>query len=148
MKLEDGLEGLSHISELDWSLVQDPNDLFKVGDVVRAKIIGIDSGRISLSIKALKPDPWVPASEKYRKGDIVEGKVLRFNKYGALIAVEEGVSGLVHISEFGSEAKMREKIAIDGKYPFQVTLFEPKERRLTFAYLGDESKKQEVPKEE
>ncbi|HEY4527493.1 MAG TPA: S1 RNA-binding domain-containing protein, partial [Candidatus Paceibacterota bacterium] len=82
VKLEEGLEGLSHLSELDWSLVQNPNELFKVGERVRAKIIGIDSGRVSLSVKALKPDPWMQSRDKYKKGDIVEGKVLRFNKYG------------------------------------------------------------------
>lgn len=146
IKLEEGLEGLCHISELDWSLIENPNEHFKVGDKLQAKIIGIDAGRVSLSVKALKPDPWVRAAEKYRKGDIVEGKVLRFNKYGALIAIEEGVSGLCHISEFGSEKQMRDKLELGGKYPFQITLFEPKERRLTLSYLGDEAKAKEETK--
>ena len=141
IKLEDGLEGLCHLSELDWSLVQDPNELFKVGDKVKAKIIGIEAGRVSLSIKALKPDPWHEAAEKFRKGDIIEGKILRFNKYGVLVAIAEGVSGLCHISEFGTEKQMREKLEIGGKYPFQITLFEPKERRMTLSWLGDEVKK-------
>ncbi len=141
IKLEEGLEGLSHLSELDWSLVENPNELFKVGQKVSAKIIGIEAGRVSLSVKALKPDPWMEAREKYRKGDIVEGRVLRFNKYGALVSVEGGVYGLSHVSEFGSDQKMREKLTVGEKYPFQITLFEPKERRLTFAWLGDEAKK-------
>ncbi|MEK9166362.1 MAG: S1 RNA-binding domain-containing protein, partial [Patescibacteria group bacterium] len=59
IKLEEGLEGLCHLSELDWSLVQDPGDHFKVGDKVHAKVIAADGGRVSLSVKALKPDPWV-----------------------------------------------------------------------------------------
>ncbi len=139
IKLEEGLEGLCHLSELNWSLVQNPSELFKIGDKVKAKIIGIDSGRISLSLKALQPDPWLKAAEKYRKGDIVEGTVLRFNKYGALISIEEGVAGLSHISEFGSERQMREKLELGRAYPFQITLFEPKERRLTLSYLGDEA---------
>ena len=128
--------------ELDWSLVQNPNELFKVGERVRAKIIGIDSGRVSLSVKALKPDPWMQSRDKYKKGDIVEGKVLRFNKYGALVSIEEGIYGLSHVSEFGSDQKMREKLKVGEKYPFQITLFEPKERRLTFAWLGDEVRKE------
>ncbi len=146
IKLEDGLEGLCHLSELDWSLIENPNDHFKVGDKVKAKIIGIEGGRVSLSAKALKPDPWVEASGKFKKGDIIEGKVLRFNKYGALIAISDGVSGLSHISEYGSETKMKEKLAIGSKYPFQITLFEPKERRMALSFLGDEAKK--APAEE
>ena len=77
IKLEDGLEGLSHLSELDWSLVQNPHENFKVGDKINAKIIGIEGGRVSLSVKALKPDPWMAAAGKYNKGDIIQ--VLRFN---------------------------------------------------------------------
>ncbi|KKW34168.1 MAG: RNA binding S1 domain protein [Candidatus Giovannonibacteria bacterium GW2011_GWA2_53_7] len=139
IKLQEGLEGLCHLSELDWSLVENPAERFKVGERVKAKIISIESGRVSLSAKALKPDPWMPAAEKYRKGDIVEGKVLRFNKYGALVSIEEGVAGLCHISEFGSVDKMREKLEVGKTCPFQITLFEPKERRLTLSYLGDEA---------
>ncbi len=142
IKLEEGLEGLCHLSELDWSLVQDPGDLFKVSEKVSAKVIAVDGGRVSLSVKALKPDPWIKAADEFRKGDIVEGAILRFNKYGALVAIAEGVSGLCHISEFGSDKAMREKVEVGKKYPFQITLFEPKERRMTLSYLGDEAKKQ------
>ncbi len=145
IKLEEGLEGLCHLSELDWSLVQNPHELFKVGERLQAKIIGIEAGRVSLSVKALKPDPWMAAADKYHKSDIVEGKVLRFNKYGALIAIAEGVSGLSHISEFGSIEKMKEKLEVGKTYPFQITLFEPKDRRMTLSYLGDEA--QEIKKE-
>lgn len=148
IKLEEGLEGLSHLSELDWSLVQNPHELFKIGDKVKAKIIGIESGRVSLSVKALKADPWVQAGTKYSKGDIVQGRVLRFNKYGALVSIEDGVSGLCHISEFGSSEKMREKLEIARTYPFQITLFEPKERRMTLSFLGEEPKAPEISKVE
>lgn len=148
IKLEEGLEGLSHLSELDWSLVQNPHEMFKVGDKVSAKIIGIESGRVSLSLKALKEDPWVSVGTKYNKGDIVQGKVLRFNKYGALVEIQNGVSGLCHISEFGSGDKMREKLEPNSTYPFQITLFEPKERRMTLSYLGDGAKAPEMPKAE
>lgn len=135
VKIEENLEGLTHISELSWSLVEDPRSLFQIGQKVKAKIIGIESGKISLSIKALEPDPWEKVKDKYKKGDIVEGVVIRLNRYGVLVAIEEGVAGLVHISEFGSEKEMREKIEIGKTYPFQITLFESKERRLTLAYL-------------
>ena len=140
IKIEEGLEGLSHISELSWSLVEDPRTLFGVGNKIKAKIIAVEGGKISLSIKALEPDPWDKAKEKYKKGDIVQGVVIRLNRYGALVAVEEGMAGLSHISEFGTERAMREKIELGKTYPFQITLFEPKDRKMTLVYLGDEEK--------
>lgn len=143
IKIEEGLEGLAHISELDWSLVEDPNQLFKVGDNVKVKIIGIENGKISLSFKALKPDPWTGIEKKYKKGDIVEAVVIRFNKYGALISIEEGVAGLLHVSEFGSEKEMREKIELGKTYPFQISILEPTERKLILSYLGNEKKSKE-----
>jgi len=73
---------------------------------------------------------------------------LRFNKYGSLIEVENGVSGLCHISEFSTGDKMREKLEIGRTYPFQITLFEPKERRMTLSYLGEDAKAPEAPKAE
>lgn len=142
IKIEEGLEGLAHISELSWSLVEDPRSLFEQGKLVKAKIIAIEGGKISLSIKALEEDPWDRVKDKYKKSDIVQGVVIRLNRYGALVAIEEGVAGLVHISEFGTEKTMREKIELGKTYPFQITLFEPKERRMTLAYLGEEAKKE------
>ena len=121
-------------------MVEDPRTLFRVGDKIKAKIIAVEGGKISLSIKALEPDPWDKAKEKYKKGDIVQGVVIRLNRYGALVAVEEGMAGLSHISEFGTERAMREKIELGKTSPFQITLFEPKERKMTLVYLGDEEK--------
>ena len=141
VKMEEGLEGLAHISELSWSLVEDPRTLFNVGDKIKAKVIAIERGKISLSVKALEDDPWQKAKEKYKKGDIVQGVALRLNRYGALVAVEEGLAGLVHISEFGTEKVMCEKIELGRTYPFQITLFEPDERKMTLVFLGDEEKK-------
>ncbi|HEY4510704.1 MAG TPA: S1 RNA-binding domain-containing protein [Candidatus Paceibacterota bacterium] len=137
LKIQDGLEGLVHISELDWSLVENPGVLFKIGDHVKAKIITIADGKISLSVKTLKPDPWEGVAEKYNKGDIVTGVVIKFNKHGALVSIEEGISGLVHISGFSSEEVMRKKLELGKSYTFQITLFEPKEHKLTLNYLEE-----------
>jgi len=134
VKIEEGLEGLVHISEIDWGLVEDPKSLFKVGDKVKAKVIEIKDGKVSLSIKALKENPWKEAAEKYKKGDSVEGVVIKFNKHGALVSIEEGVAGLAHISEFGSEEKLRSTLELGKSYSFQITFFEPKEQRLTLSY--------------
>ncbi|KND52082.1 MAG: ribosomal protein S1 [Parcubacteria bacterium C7867-007] len=136
VKLEHGLEGLVHISELDWGLVEDPRTLFKVGDKVRVKVIEIKDGKVSLSIKALKENPWKTAADRYKKGMEVHGVVIKYNKHGALASIEEGVAGLVHISEFESPATLRDALELGKTYPFTITLFEPKDQRMTLAYAG------------
>ncbi len=138
LKLEEGLEGLVHISEIDWGLVEDLKQMFKVGDTVKAKIIEVKEGKISLSIKALKENPWKEFESKLKKGDIIKGVVIKYNKHGALVSIKEGVAGLVHNSLFASEAKLREKLQLGKSYSFQVTLFEPKEQRMTLAYLEEQ----------
>lgn len=137
IKLEEGLEGLVHISEIDWGLVDDPRHFFKVGDKVKVKIIDIKEGKISLSVKALKENPWQASSAKYNKGDKVEGVVIKFNKHGALASIEEGIAGLVHISEFGSEEKLRSNLELGKRYPFTISLFDPKEMRMALSFAGD-----------
>ncbi len=140
VKIEDNLEGLVHISEIDWSLVEDPRSMFKVGEKVKVKVIEIKDGKISLSIKALKPNPWKEAEKKYKKDDVVTGIIIKFNKHGALASIEEGVAGLVHISEFGSEAKLREKLELGKSYPFKITLFDAKDQKMALSYV-DKAKK-------
>lgn len=135
IKIADNLEGLAHISELDWSLVDNPAAKFKVGEKVKAQIININDGKISLSLKALKLDPWQEAKDKYHKGDIVKGVVIRFNKHGALVSIEEGVAGLTHISGFKTEIEMKKKLELGKSYNFQITTFEPKEHKLTLSYV-------------
>jgi len=136
VKIEPGLEGLVHISELDWGLVEDPHALFAVGDKVRVKVIEIKDGKISLSIKALKENPWHTASERYTKGMEVPGVVIKYNKHGALASIEEGVAGLVHVSEFESPAALRETLELGKTYTFTIALFEPKEQRMTLTFSG------------
>ena len=134
VKLEQGLEGLVHISELDWGLVEDPHTLFTVGDKVKVKVIEIKDGKISLSIKALKDNPWHTAAERYAKDMEVPGVVIKYNKHGALASIEEGVAGLIHASEFESPATLREELELGKTYPFTISLFEPKEQRMTLTY--------------
>jgi small subunit ribosomal protein S1 len=147
LKIEDGLEGLVHISELDWGLVEDPRQMFKLKDKVKAKIIDIKDGKISLSIKALKDNPWKAFESTLKKGDVVKGVVIKYNKHGALVSIKEGVAGLVHHSTFGSEEKLREALQLGRTYPFTVTLFEPKEQRMTLVF-GEQKVEEEEKKEE
>ncbi|MAZ30348.1 30S ribosomal protein S1 [bacterium] len=134
VKVEDGLEGLVHISELDWGLVEDTRSLYKPGDKVDVKVIEVKDDKISLSIKQLKDNPWAMAAEKYEKGQVVDGVVIKYNKHGALASIEEGVAGLVHISEFESEAELKEQLSLGSVYKFKITLFEPKEQRMTLSF--------------
>jgi small subunit ribosomal protein S1 len=131
VKMEEGFEGLIHISEMDWSLVENPRDLYKVGDRIKAKIIEIKDDKVSLSIKALKRNPWLDAEGKYKRGDVVKGVVIKYNKHGALVSIEEGVAGLVHVSEFGTatgtgEEALRKHLELGKTYTFTINLFEPK----------------------
>ena len=137
VKVEEGFEGLVHISEIDWALVEDPRKLYKVGDKVKVKIIEIKDGKISLSIKALKLNPWVEAATKYKKDEVVKAVVIKFNKHGALASIEEGVAGLVHISEFGSEDKLRHNLELGKTYSFKITLFDAKEQKMTLSFAGE-----------
>lgn len=138
VKLEEGLEGLVHISEIDWGLVENPKAMFKIGEKVRVKIIEIKEDKISLSIKALKENPWKEASEKYKKDMQVNGVIIKYNKHGALASIEEGVAGLVHVSEFGSEEKLRSTLEMGKTYPFKITLFDPKEQKMALSYTPNE----------
>lgn len=137
LKVEDGLEGLVHISEMDWGLVENPRTMFKVGQKLRAKIIEVKEGKISLSVKALKPNPWVEAGGKYKKDDVVKAVIIKFNRHGALASIEEGVAGLVHISEFGNEEKMHSALELGKTYSFKITLFDPKEQKMTLGFLTE-----------
>jgi small subunit ribosomal protein S1 len=137
VKLEEGLEGLVHISEIDWGLVEDPRNFLKVGQKIKAKIIEIKEGKISLSLKQLKQNPWVEAGAKYKKDMSVKGVVIKFNKHGALASIEEGVAGLVHVSEFGGEDKLRKALELGKTYDFKITLFDPKDQKMALSYVGE-----------
>lgn len=131
------LEGLIHISELDWQLIKDPSEIVKVGQKVKAKIIDISNGKVSLSLKALKKDPWKDIEKKYKKGDIVKGEITKFNPFGAFIKISPQIQGLCHISEFGSQKKMEQNLKIKEKYDFQILLIEPKEHRMTLKLVKE-----------
>ncbi len=131
VKIDNEIEGLIHKSEIDWGLVENTKDYAKVGDTVKVEVIEIKDNKISLSMKKLKENPWNAASKKYKKGDFVDGVIIRFNKHGALASIEEGVAGLVHISDFENEDKMKEELSLGKIYKFEITLFDGKEEKMT-----------------
>ena len=124
------VEGLVHISELDHKLIEHPKEIAKVNDQVRAKVLDIKDGRVTLSLKALKEDPWTRVADKYKDGQDIEGTVVRFNPFGAFIALDSEIQGLIHISEFGSVEEMKSKLKEGKSYDFHVESVKPQEKRI------------------
>jgi small subunit ribosomal protein S1 len=143
------LEGLIHISELAWQLIDNPREVIKVNDKTEAKIIGIDDTRISLSIKALKEDPWTKITQKYEVGKIYTGKVDKINHFGAFVYLDNDIHGLAHISEFQEMypgKKLDEKIAQKEEYQWKVLSIEPKEHRMGLVLMDDKKIEEEIKK--
>lgn len=134
---EQMLEGLIHISELDWAIVENPSDIVKIGEEIEAKIIEISNNKVFLSLKSLKKDPWEGIEKKYEKGGNLKGTVVKFNPFGAFIQIKNKIQGLIHISEFGNQTKMKEKLEINKEYDFRILSIEPKEHKITLALLEE-----------
>ncbi len=100
-----GIDGLVHKSELSWNKVNNPETAYEIGDQVEAEVIDInhERGRISLSIRRLQPDPWQESVAKYNIGDVITGTVTKLVNFGAFVRVEEGLEGLIHISELSNQ---------------------------------------------
>jgi small subunit ribosomal protein S1 len=96
-----GLEGLIHISELSWGRVSHPRDILTRGDTIQVYVMHVDQdqGRIALSLKRLRPDPWQTVETRYQVGQIVEGVITNVVDFGAFACIEEGLEGLIHVSE-------------------------------------------------
>lgn len=126
------LEGLIHISEMAWQRVDNPRDLVQVGQPIQAVIIGIEGTKISLSIKRLKDDPWKMAVEKYSVGQVVKGKVLKLNPFGAFVELDEEIHGLAHISELSRKSirSAGEVLKEGDTREFKIISIEPLQHRL------------------
>ncbi len=142
------LEGLVHISELAWQRIENPKDLFKVGDTVQAKVIAIEKGRVSLSIKQLQNDPWQESVKKYQLGQVVKGKVSKIMPFGVFVELDQDIQGLAHLGELShDEVKDANEVVKEGQeYEFKVISIEPSEHRLglSIKQLTEAPKKAEV----
>lgn len=104
--IEEGIDGLVHISDLHWTKkVKHPSELYKKGDIVEAKVLGInvENSRFSLGIKQMAPDPWKVVSDRYPAGSKVKGQVSSVPDFGVFVRIEEGVEGLIHVSQLSTE---------------------------------------------
>ncbi len=146
----DSLEGLVHISELAWQRIENPRDFIKVGDTVKAEIITIDKGRISLSVRRLQEDPWQEVVKKYEIGQVVPGKVLKVNPFGVFVELDKEIHGLAHISEISNKkiASPQDIVTIGETYDFKILSIEPQKHRLGLSLKAAQEPAQEEVKEE
>jgi len=114
-----GLEGLVHISELSWGRVGHPENILARGQTLSAYVLGVDqeAGRIALSLKRLRPDPWKTVHERYEVNEIVEGVITNVVDFGAFACIEEGLEGLIHVSELAEGQFLHPRNVVkEGEY--------------------------------
>lgn len=131
MEFGEGLEGLIHISELGWQRIDDPRDVVKEGQKVKAQIIDISTNKVSLSLKRLEKDPWDKIKEQYKIGDKVEGKVIKLHKLGAFVEIAENIQGLARAEEVDKNEKQVKDVFKEGDMvKCEITNFEPNNHKL------------------
>ncbi|MSN24337.1 MAG: 30S ribosomal protein S1 [Geobacter sp.] len=136
--IEDGIDGLVHVSDMSWTKrIKHPGDVYEKGQLVMAVVLKVDveNERLSLGIKQLEPDPWSLAPGKYRVGTMVTGKVTSLTDFGVFVELEEGIEGLIHVSELSREkvASAKEFAAIGDNLEAVVLSCDPKDRRISLS---------------
>lgn len=125
------LEGLIHISEIDWGPIEDPASYLKPGQKIKAQIVNINNDRISLSLKALKKDPWQGLEKKYQPGQTVKGTINRINRFGAFVTLAKNIQGLIPMSEFRQQNKdIRQMAKVGQKKELKILSLDTKAHRL------------------
>lgn len=140
------LEGLVHISEIAWQRIDHPKDVLKVGDSVRAEIIGIEGSKIFLSMKKLIDDPWKDVTKKYKIGEWVEGKIIKVNPFGFFVELDQDIQGLAHVSELSDKpVEDVTKLATIGETrKFRIVSIEPTEHRLGLSLREERSEEEKA----
>jgi small subunit ribosomal protein S1 len=138
----DILEGLVHISEIAWQRIDHPQDILKVGDKVKAEIIGIDGSKIFLSMKKLIEDPWKRVGDKFKIGSVVRGKVLKANPFGFFVELDPEIHGLAHISELSKKPvqNLTDIAKVGDELDFMIVSLEPEQHRLGLSLKAMEDK--------
>ena len=135
VKLNDSLDGLIHSSEIDWKFVEDPRQILHPGDPVSAKIISLDGGRVALSLKALRPDPWLTVQEHFQVGQKVRGKVIKIRSNGAFVELNEDIIGLLPTAEFGGRPAS-EVVNVGESYDLAIVNIDPEDHKLILTLEG------------
>src|SRR6187399_3421693 len=143
VEVEDGIDGLIHISDMSWSKIKHPSEVLKKGDTVEAQVLSIDADnqRLSLGLKQLQTGIWKEFFDKHHVSDIVEGKVVRLTNFGAFVELADGIEGLIHVSEFDA-SQTAEKLELRAGESTQMKIIRlvPEERKigLSIRALKDE----------
>lgn len=124
------IEGLVHISEIDHRIVDSPKDAAKMNDPLEVKILDIRDGRVYLSLKALKDDPWKKTIAAYKPGKEVQGTVYKYTAFGALVNLEDGLQGSLHTGDFGSLDELKEKMELGSTHAFVVDSVKVDDKRI------------------
>ena len=150
---EEGVDGLVHVSEMSWTKkIKHPSELYKKGQEVEAVVLNIDRNneRFSLGIKQLTPDPWKDIARRYRKGEMVTGKITNLTDFGAFVELEEGIEGLIHVSEISREkvGKPSDLLKVGDTVSAVVVHTDPHERRIGLSMKGlkERTEKAEIEK--
>ncbi|MCA1796191.1 MAG: 30S ribosomal protein S1 [Desulfuromonadaceae bacterium] len=131
-----GIDGLLHITDMSWGRVSHPSDILAVGDTINVKVLKFDreKERVSLGLKQTAPDPWLSVAEKYPVGDKVTGKVVSLTDYGAFVELEEGVEGLIHVSEMSWTKRIKHPnkiLSIGDEVEIVVLAMDTENRRIS-----------------
>src|SRR3989339_115515 len=143
------LEGLIHISEIAWQRIDNPHDFVKVGEKVKAEIIGIENSKIFLSMKKLQKDPWDGIEDKYKIDQKVKGKIIKANPFGLFVEIGPDIQGLAHISQLSEKpiTNINEFTKAGDTMDFFIVSMDPKNHRLGLSLMAPKVKA-EVPKSE
>ncbi|MGB5986339.1 MAG: 30S ribosomal protein S1 [Desulfobacterales bacterium] len=131
-----GVDGLLHITDISWGRVKHPSEMFNVGDEIQVKILNLDleKERVSLGMKQLTPDPWTTAADTYQVGTKVTGRVVSLTDYGAFVELQEGIEGLIHVSEMSWTRKVRHPskvVSVGEEIECMVLDIKPDNRRIS-----------------
>ena len=139
VEVEEDIDGLIHISDMSWSKrIKHPSEVLKKGDVVEAMVLNIDAEnqRLSLGLKQLATDIWDDFFSRHHVGDTIEGKVVRMTNFGAFVELDEGIEGLIHVSEFDESRQRRQErdekieLKVGETYPMKIIKLSPEERKI------------------
>jgi len=142
--LGGGIQGLLHVSEMGWSRVSDPNDIVHPGDEITVKVLRVDDekGKISLGLKQLEDDPWSNLEDKYRPGQVMQGRITRIAEFGAFVELEPGIEALAHASTFpptGKRDGWKETATPGSTVAVEILSLEPGRKRIGVAVLEEGS---------
>jgi len=144
IKLNETLDGLVHSSEIDWKFIENPRQVLSIGQEIDAKVISLDGGRVALSIKALRPDPWLTVEEMFKPGEEITGTVLKLRSNGAFISLNDDIVGLIPTADFG-ERNVADVVTVGQEITLLVVNVDAKDHKLILTFKDKISETPEEP---